>query len=131
MDFHPWCQGADGGFSQVPNLDLSGKFRIKFRNVQIKHLSQFAGDFNGDGRKDFVQLGRGKKVTIHQGGPDCTYPQKPDRRLRFEREPKHLGLVRILDLDSNGRSDIYVVHPLKNPETGESIPVRLDLYLSE
>ena len=131
MDFHPWCQQAEGGFREVPDLDLSGKFRINFRKVQVKHLSQFNGDFNGDGRKDFVQLGRGKKVTIHQGGPDCTYPRKPDRRIRLTREPKHLGLVRILDLDSNGRSDLYVVQPLRDPKTGESIPVRLDLYLSE
>jgi hypothetical protein len=131
MDFHPWCQEDDGSFSEVLGLDLSGKFTIKFKNTQIKHLSQFAGDFNGDNRRDFVQLGRGKKVTIHQGGAGCTYPVSPDRKLQFAREPKHLGLVRILDLDGNGRSDIYVVHPLKDPDTGESIPVRVDLYLSE
>lgn len=64
MDFHPHCQNEDGGFERVPGLDLSGKFKINLRNVQVKHLSQFEGDFNGDGRADFIQLGRGKKVTI-------------------------------------------------------------------
>jgi len=131
MDFHPWCQRSDGGFSEVPDLDLSGKFKINLRKVQIKHLSQFAGDFNGDGRADFVQLGRGRKVTIHEGGPGCTYPRRPDRTLKLAREPEHLGLVRILDLDGNHRSDIYVVHLTKASETGESRPVRLDLYLGE
>ena len=131
MDFHPYCQGAGGALGQVPDLDLSGKFKVNLRNVQVKHLSQFEGDFNGDGRADFIQLGRGKKVTIHQGGPGCSYPVEPDRQIRLEKEPKHLGLTRILDLDANGRSDLYVVHPMKDPKSGESIPVRVDLYLSE
>ena len=70
-------------------------------------------------------------MSIHQGGPGCSYPVEPDRRIRLEREPKHLGLTRILDLDANDRSDLYVVHPLKDPKSGESIPVRVDFYLSE
>ena len=131
MDFHPHCQNEDGGFERVPDLDLSGKFKINLRNVQVKHLSQFEGDFNGDGRADFIQLGRGKKVTIHQGGPGCTYPIEPDRQIRLAKEPKHLGLVRILDLDSNGLSDLYVVHPQKDPKSGETAPVRVDFYLGE
>ena len=131
MDFHPWCQEDDGSFRRVPGLDLSGRFKINLRNVQVKHLSQFAGDFNGDGRADFVQLGRGRKVTIHHGGPGCRYPVQPSGSIRLAREPRHLGLVRILDLDGDARSDLYVVHPLKAPKAGGSIPVRLDLYLSE
>lgn len=133
MDFHPWCQREDGSFRRVPGLDLSGKFKINLRNVQVKHLSQFAGDFDGDGRADFVQLGRGKKVTIHHGRPGCEYPVQPSATIRFDKEPKHLGLVRILDVDADGRSDVYVVHPHKKSRagTGESVPVRLDLYLSE
>jgi hypothetical protein len=131
MDFHPYCQAEDGSFAPVEGLDLSGKFRIDLRKVRIKHLSQFAGDFDGDGRADFVQLGRGRNVTIHQGGPGCTYPVEPDRVLRLAREPLHLGLVRILDLDAAGRSDLYVVHPRKGRSSPESTPVRLDLYLGE
>ena len=131
MDFHPYCQLEDGSFARVEGLDLSGKFKINIRNVQVKHLSQFEGDFNGDGRADFVQLGRGKKVSIHQGGPGCTYPIEPDRKIRLAKEPRHLGLVRILDLDADGRSDIYVVHPQKAPKSGETAPVRLDIYLGE
>lgn len=133
MDFHPWCQQEDGSFRRVPGLDLSGKFKINLRNVQVKHLSQFAGDFDGDGRADFVQLGRGKKVTIHHGRPGCKYPVRPSATIRFDKEPKHLGLVRILDVNADGRSDVYVVHPHKKSRAGagESVPVRLDLYLSE
>ena len=76
-------------------------------------------------------MGRGRKVAIHQGLPGCNYPTSPDRRLRLRSEPRHLGLVRILDVDGDALSDLYVVEPLRAPTNGESIPVRLDLYLSE
>ncbi len=130
MDFHPWCQQEDGSFRRVPGLDLSGRFKINLRNVQVKHLSQFAGDFDGDGRADFVQLGRGKKVTIHQGRAGCRYPARPDRSIRLSRKLRHLGLARVLDLDGDGRSDLYVVHPLATDDPEVSIPARVDLYLS-
>jgi len=130
MDFNISCQQPDGTFREVENLDLSGKFKINFRKNTLRHLSQFAGDFNADGRADFVQLGRGKKVTIHHGQKGCKYPTAPDSEIIFEKKPEHLGLVRILDLNSDDRSDLYVVHPLDKPKQGRSTPVRVDLYLS-
>ena len=131
MDFHAWCQQDDGTFREVENLDLSGKFKIHFRSNTLRHLSQFAGDFDADGRADFVQLGRGKKVTIHHGQEGCRYPPEPDSTIELEAKLEHLGLARILDLDADGRSDLYVVHPLKKPKGGRSRPVRVDLYLSQ
>jgi hypothetical protein len=131
MDFQVRCQTPDGSFVTVPYLDLSGKFKIDLNNVQIKHLSQFAGDFNGDGRADFVQLGRGRKVTIHFGKTNCGYESRPDLELKLRQEPRHLGFVRILDLNNDGRSDLYVVHPQGKIRQGESTPVKLDLYLSK
>ena len=131
MDFHTWCQQDDGTFRETENLDLSGKFKISFRSNTLRHLSQFAGDFNGDGRADFVQLGRGKKVTIHHGQPNCDYPAEPDGVIRFKHKLLHLGFVRVLDLNLDGRSDLYVVHPLKKPKKGESTPVVVDVYLSD
>ena len=67
LDFFVWCQDDRGRFKAVPDLDLSGKFRINLKNLQLGQLSQFAGDFDGDGRIDFLQVGRGKNVSIHRG----------------------------------------------------------------
>ena len=130
MNFHVWCQGDDGSFRRVPGLDLSGRFKLDLDNLRVRHLSQFAGDFDGDGRADFVQLGRGRRVTIHRGRAGCRYPAAPDRTIELERKLRHLGLARILDLDGDGRSDLYVVHPLKARDDEVSIPARMDLYLS-
>jgi hypothetical protein len=132
LDFHLWCQ-ASGSFKPVRGLDLSGKFNLNLNNLKIGHISQFEGDFDGDGRPEFVQMGRGRAVSIHRGRPDCGYNQSPDLALQLEEEPRDLSLVQIRDLDGDALSDLMVIQPQpprKTDEKGVTQPVRLDLYLS-
>jgi hypothetical protein len=132
LDFHLWCQ-ASGSFKPVRGLDLSGKFNLNLNNLKIGHISQFEGDFDGDGRPEFVQMGRGRAVSIHRGRPDCGYSESPDLSLQLEEEPRDLSLVQILDLDGDALSDLLVIQPQpprKTDEKGVTQPVRLDLYLS-
>ena len=133
LDFHLWCQTGDGGkgFRPVRGLDLSGKFNLNLNNLRIGHISQFEGDFDGDGRPEFVQMGRGRAVSIHRGRPDCGYNENPDLTLQLEEEPRDLGLVQVRDLDGDGLSDLLVIQPqAQRPEKGVTQPVRLDLYVS-
>ena len=130
LDFHVWCQDATGGFDPVEDLDLSGRFRLNLRNLRIGQLSQFAGDFDGDGRTDFVQIGRGRKVTIHRGGEGCRFPSEPDLSIRLLEEPKDMSLVQVRDLDGDGRADLMVTQPEGRREMGVTPAARLDLYLS-
>jgi len=130
LDFHVFCQDGMGWFREVQGMDLSGKFKINLKNLQLGQLSQFAGDFDGDGRTDFLQIGRGKTVTIHRGQDGCRYPSTPDLTLKLREPPLDLGLVRVEDLNADGRSDLMIVQPDREPEPGVSAPVRLDLYLS-
>jgi hypothetical protein len=133
LDFHLWCQAA-GGFRPVRGLDLSGKFNLNLNNLKIGHISQFEGDFDGDGRPEFIQMGRGRAVTIHRGRPDCGYNPKPDLALQLEEAPRDLSLAQVRDLDGDGLSDLLVIQPQparRAPdEKGVTQPVRLDLYLS-
>ncbi|HEV2846548.1 MAG TPA: VCBS repeat-containing protein, partial [Thermoanaerobaculia bacterium] len=133
LDFQVYCQKADGGFRTVSGLDLSGQFRINLNDLRVRDLSLFSGDFNGDGRADFVQLGRGKNVTVHYGRQDCSFPTQPDRKIRLEGEPRDLTLVRIRDFNGDGRSDLLVVHPrtAKDRDPGLAPPVRLEFHLSD
>src|SRR4029079_14129399 len=62
LDFHVWCQEKGGGFRGMKGLALSGTFRIDLNALRVSQLSLFSGDFDGDGRADFVQIGRGKRV---------------------------------------------------------------------
>ncbi len=130
LDFHVFCQTKDGRFQPVQGLDLSGRFSLDLSNLQLGQLSQFAGDFDGDGRADFVQMGRGKRVTIHRGRPGCAYPASPDLVLELAEEPRDLSLVQVRDLDADGLADLLFIQPQKAGEAGVTPPVRLDLYLS-
>jgi hypothetical protein len=129
MTFHVWCQDAHG-FVPVTGLDLSGSFRMDLAGFHVRNLPSFAGDFDGDGRLDFVQLGRGKDVSIHTGAAGCRFPPRPDLELTLREAPAHLDLVRVRDLDGDGRADLLVIVPHTAPEAGVSAPARLDLYLS-
>jgi FG-GAP-like repeat len=133
LDFQVWCQGPQGGFRKVSGLDLSGQFRINLNDLRVRDMSLFSGDFNGDGRADFVQLGRGKNVTVHYGRADCSFPTQPDRKIRLESEPRDLTLVRIRDFNGDGRSDLLVVHPrsVKDRDPGLAPPVRMEFHLSD
>jgi hypothetical protein len=130
FDFHVHAQQPDGSFREVPDLDLSEKLKIDLNQLEIGRFAQFAGDFDGDGRRDFVHLGRGKQVTIHRGGPGCVYPDRPDAVVELDEEPPELGLVRVEDLDGDGRSDIRITRPLESDDPDVTAPARLDLYLS-
>ena len=130
VDFHVWCQAQDGSFRPVTGLDLAGRFRFNLNDLKMNQLAFFAGDFDGDGRADFVQLGRGKEVSIHLGRPDCSFPSRPDATLQLRSEPKDVALVQVRDLDGDGRADLMIVEPRPAAEPGLSPPVRLDLYLS-
>lgn len=130
LDFHVWCQDESGAFEPVDDLDLSGRFRLNLKNLRVSQLSQFAGDFDGDGRTDFVQIGRGRKVTIHRGAEGCRFPAEPDLLIRLTEEPQDLSLVQVRDLDGDGRADLMVTQPEGQREMGVTPRARLDLYLS-
>lgn len=130
LDFHIYCQQDDGSFQGVPDLDLSGKFKLDLDDIRLRQLSFFDGDFDGDGKADFVQMGRGRSVSIHRGQDGCGYAAQPDLTLKLDEEPRNVALVRIEDFDADGLSDLLIVQPNRIDEPGVTPPVRLDLYLS-
>jgi hypothetical protein len=129
LDFHVYCQQADGTFRAVEGLDLSGRFRVDLDDFRLGELSMFGGDFDGDGRRDFVQIGRGDVVTVHRGSAGCRFPAEPDLRLELVDAPRDLSLVEVADLDGDGLSDLAVVQP-RPPSGAGDATARLDLYLS-
>ncbi|MFP3942122.1 MAG: FG-GAP repeat domain-containing protein [Thermoanaerobaculia bacterium] len=130
LGFHPWCQDSDGRFTRAPGPPLESRITIRLNDLELRQRSLFAGDFDGDGRADFVQLGRARRIGIHRGRADCSYPARPDATVRLRDEIRDLALVDARDLDGDGRSDLAVTHPRPVEEAGVSSPVRLDLYLT-
>ena len=128
LDFEPYCQQADGRFRSAPGQDLGGKFTLRLDRLRVGRLSSFAGDFDGDGRADFVQLGRGKRVSIRYGRPGCRFPAADEDVLELAAEPADLALVRVVDLDGDGRSDLVATEPPRKGAVGGRSA--LDLYFA-
>lgn len=130
LGFHPWCQEPDGRFVRAPGAALESRLSIDLDDIELRRRSLFAGDFDADGRADFLQLGRPKKIGIHRGRADCSYPERPDATIALRDPIRDLALVEVTDLDGDGRADLAVTHPQPIDERGVTPPVRLDLYLS-
>ena len=130
LEFHVWAQQADGSFHLVPDQKLDETLHLDLNRLEISRLGQFKGDFDGDGRVDFVHLGRGKSVTIHRGQPGGHYPDKPDLELALDEEPEDAMLVRVRDFDGDGRSDLAITRTLAASEAGATPTVKFELDLS-
>ena len=130
LEFHVVAQQADGSFRLVPDQKLDETLHLDLNRLEISRLGQFQGDFDGDGRVDFVHLGRGKTVTIHRGQPGGRYAEKPDLAITLDEEPEDVMLVRVKDFDGDGRSDLAITRTLAPPEAGATAPARLELDLS-
>jgi hypothetical protein len=130
LEFHVYRHQPDGNFTEVPDLDLTEKLKIDLKDLRVGRFAQFAGDFDGDGRADFVHLGRGKVVTVHRGREGARYPKDPDLSIPLEKAIEDLAQVRVEDLDGDGHADLAISRPEKNDEPGVLPPVTLDLYLS-
>jgi hypothetical protein len=130
LEFHIWHQTPDGKFREVQGLDLTETLKLDLDDLKIGRFAEFAGDFDGDGRQEFIHLGRGKTVTLHRGQLGCTYAKKPDLTIELDEPIEDLALVRVRDLDGDGRSDLMITRAQPAGGPGDASPVRLDLYLT-
>lgn len=129
LDFHVWRQNAEGSFVEVPDLDLSERLKLNLNRLDVTRFAQFGGDFDGDGRVDFIHLGRGSRFTIHRGLDGARYPDDPDVVVELEGGADSLEQVEVRDFDGDGRADLAISHPLPPEREGETPPIALDLYL--
>ncbi len=130
VDFEVRVQQPDGSFRRAPNKGLDEKLKFDLDDLRIARMAQFAGDFDGDGRIDFVHLGRGRTLTIHLGKPGGVYPQRPDFAIDLAEEPQDLALVQVRDLDGDGRADLAVTRVGSPEDESISAPARVELLLS-
>lgn len=130
LKFNIFAQQPDGSFKAVENLELEDKILVDLDDLKLGRLGNFAGDFDGDGRLEFLTLKGGRTLEIHRGLPGCAYSRRPEFRLKLPEAPPDPGLVKVMDLDGDGMDDLAVTRPLEPDPSGATAPVALDLYLS-
>ena len=130
LEFRVWVQGADLRFSEVRSSRFKQKLKLDLNDLRLGRLGHFGGDFDGDGRIDFVRLGIEKKISIHRGREGARYPEKPDLEIVLETAPEDLSLLRILDLNGDKRSDVVIVHEIPAGDEDVSHRSKVELLLS-
>ncbi len=130
LRFHVWAQGSDGRFRAVPDIDLSEKLLVDLDDMKLGRLANFTADFDGDGLRDFARFGRGRMVDVHLGRPGCSYAERPDFSIDLEAAPPDPALVKTVDLNGDGASDLMVVRPAPTGDPDVSSSARLELHLS-
>lgn len=130
LEFNVFAQRPGGSFRAIQDLKLEDKILLDLDDLKLGRLGNFAGDFNGDGRLEFLSLKGGRTLEVHLGAPGCAYSRRPDYTLKLLEEPPDPGLVRVMDLDGDGLDDLAVTRPLEPDPSGAETPVALDLYLS-
>jgi hypothetical protein len=127
VELAAFCQDAGGAFR--PTATLTGELKVRLAALRLAQAASFGGDFDGDGRADFLRLGPGRRGEVHLGRPGCRYGTRPDLRFDLVEAPQDAALVNLRDLDGDGRSDVAVTRVQRGRGEADVAAV-IDLYLA-
>lgn len=130
LSFHVYRLDATGRYQAVVNEGLEDKLKIDFGDMRLDRFAQFAGDFDGDGRIDFLHVSTGRTLTVHAGKPGCVYDPKPNLTIALSEGLEGLADLRVDDYDGDGRADLAIIRPREVKGAVDEHPIYLDLHRS-
>jgi len=106
--FKNYLQNPSHGFHGRAVHEVTEKFSINLRDLEMPEFPFFSGDFNGDGIRDYIRFNDGSSLGVHFSAGDGTYSKKPDLKIRLPREARNPDLLLISELNGDPRSDVVV-----------------------
>jgi hypothetical protein len=115
LKFHllAFRQRPDNSFSVVPDARLKFDYRLDFDRSRPFEgpLIRFLGDMDGNGTEDLVVQTGGDRLEVYRGDTDDLLDDSPQRL-----ECSDANAMESLDLDGDGRSDMFLCHrPVNSP----------------
>ncbi len=116
VSFNIFLLQEDGRYPERPNFTKEVKFKIDFSGDQDTQTMDLEGDFNGDGRKDFVFATDEDEISIYLGvdDDDRLFSKKPVAKV----EAEAYGELFTPDLNGDGLSDMYIYYPVSKERKG-------------
>jgi hypothetical protein len=113
-----------GRYRKKPDFELEVTFELDTKGRKFP-VSTFGGDFNGDGRKDFLRSQDGK-LKVHYAPEDGVPKEKAD--AEFETELPDNGLtVRPCNVNTDAKSDVVMVFA---PSVGSDEKGRVQILIT-
>jgi len=101
-----YVMDESGQYHKKPDYELEVKVEVDTKGRKFP-VSSIDGDFNGDGRKDFMRAQDGK-LMIHYAPDDGRPKEKPD--VEFDTElPDNGKMVKPQIVNSDAKSDVVMV----------------------
>jgi len=109
-------RGGTGCFSRVADRQVEVPIRLRVSSDAGGRISvgglvvvEYAGDLDGDGRKDLLVTESPGALALHRGVPDKVFQEEPGMRLTVpDASPYEAVATTAADLNGDGRSDIIL-----------------------
>ncbi|MGQ0613498.1 MAG: FG-GAP repeat domain-containing protein [Planctomycetaceae bacterium] len=109
-------RGGSGCFSRVADRQVEVPIRLRVSSDAGGRISvgglvvvEYAGDLDGDGRKDLLVTEAPGSLAVHRGVPESVFEQEPSQRLAVPDASSFEGVTTAAaDLNGDGRSDIIL-----------------------
>jgi len=116
VSFNIFLLHEDGRYADRPDFTKEIKFKIDFSGDQDDQTMGLDGDFDGDGRKDFVFATKQDELSIYLGIIDGKrlFSKKPTAKVRADA----YGELYTPDLNGDGYSDMYIYYTVAEDRKG-------------
>jgi len=117
VSFNIFLLGEDGRLAERPTFKKEVKFKIDLSGASDEQAMDLKGDYNGDGRTDFVFATDRDELSVYTGEIDAgdrLFTKKPVTKVNADA----FGQLQSPDLNGDGFSDMVIYYPQSRDKQG-------------